>query len=516
MIKFKMLYAIMATMMILVALSPVLAEPDSSEKIIKADLIFGPEKGLNPAYEYTGWYMREAGIYETLFALDKDMNIVPELATGFDQVSDTEYKIHLRTDVKFHDGSPMNADAVVKSLNDLISSSDRRSEYSFIDSVKKDDESTITIKTKDPYAPTIASLADPLASIVNTDVDLNKTPSGTGPFKFESFEKGVKMAVKRNDDYWGRKANLSGAVLYFVSDAMTRALQLEGYDIDITRGLPQTEVKKIESDKDLEVLQKETLRLNLLYVNTKKAPFDNPSVRQALNYAINRQEIVDTALEGVGGVPAIGPFSSDNPWSANDELKAYAYDPSKAKELLEQAGITDTNGDGLLEFDGKPFNITIKTYTSRAENKPSAEVVAAQLEKIGIKSNVQVLEVGAIRSDLSKGDYDMALYSWSTGTTGDPDYFLSKHFESTGAEAKKTGYSNPDVDSWIKAGRTTFDQKERMNYYTKAQERVLKDSPEIFLFYLNELVGVNKNVKGYVIYPSCEITFLTPDISLGE
>jgi len=218
----------------------------------------------------------------------------------------------------------------------------------------------------------------------------------------------------------------------------------------------------------------------------------------------------------VGGVPAIGVFSSVNPWSANDELKPYAYDTTKAKELLAQAGITDTDGDGWLDFQGKPFNITIKTYTSRAENKPSAEVIAAQLEKIGIKSGVEVLETGALSSDLSNGNYDLALYSWSTGTTGDPDYFLSKHYESKGAEAKKTGYSNPDVDSWLQKARATFDQKERMDYYTKVQEQVFVDSPNIFLFYLNELVGQNKRVKGYEIYPSCEITFLTPDLSLED
>ncbi|NMC10120.1 MAG: ABC transporter substrate-binding protein [Methanothrix sp.] len=516
--KIRKLSAIMATFLILLLLtSPVIADSGSSEKILKADLIFGPDENLDPAYKYTGWYMREAGIYDTLFALDKDMNLVPSLATGFDQISDTEYKIHLRDDVKFHDGTPLNADAVVYSLQRVMASSNsRHSEYSFIESVTKDDENTVTIKTKEPYSPTIASLVDPLVSIVKPDVDLNKTPVGTGPFKFKSYEKGVKLSVTRNDEYWKEKPKLDGAELFFVSDPMTRAMQLEGGDVDIIRGLPQTEVKNIKSKSNLEVLEKETLRENLLYVNMRKAPLDNLSVRHALNHAIDRQEIVDTALEGVGGVPAIGVFSSINPWSANDELKPYAYDTSKAKELLRQAGITDADGDGWLDFQGKPFTITIKTYTSRAENKPSAEVIAAQLEKIGIKSGVEVLETGALSSDLSNGNYDLALYSWSTGTTGDPDYFLSKHYESKGAEAKKTGYFNPDVDLWLQKARATFDQKERMNYYAKVQEQIFLDSPNIFLFYLNELVGENKRVKGYEIYPSCEITFLTPDMSLED
>jgi peptide/nickel transport system substrate-binding protein len=337
---------------------------------------------------------------------------------------------------------------------------------------------------------------------------------GTGPFEFESFEKGVSLSVVRNDDYWGEKAKLNGAVLYFVSDSMTRAMQLEGGDVDIARGLPQSEVAGLKENQDLEILSMETMRENLIYVNMNKAPFNDISVRQALSYAINRQEIVDTALEGIGGVPAIGVFTSENPWSANDELVAYEHDPAKAKELLSNAGITDEDGDGWLDFQGAPFNITIKTYTSRAENKPSAEVVASQLEDIGIKCGVEILDSGALSGVLSDGDYDLALYSWSTGTTGDPDYFFSKHFESTGAEAKKTGYSNADVDEWLTKARATFDDKERAEYYNKVQEQVNKDCPEIYLFYLNELAGANKKVKGYKLYPSSEINLLTPELSI--
>lgn len=502
-------------LMILILSSPASAASGDSGKVLNGDLIFGPDENLDPAYKYTGWYMHEAGIYETLFALDEKMNIIPKLATGFDQVSDTEYKIHLRPNVLFHDGTPLNAEAVVYSLERVMDSSNpRHGEFSFIDSVSAVDDNTVSIKTTEPYSPAIASLIDPLVSIVKPGVNLNTTPVGTGPFKFDSNEKGVKLVVKKNDEYWGDKAKLDGANLFFVGDSMTRAMQLEGGDVDIARGLPQTEVQNIKGKSNLEVLSKETMRENLIYVNMHKAPFDSLSVRQALNYAIDRQEIVDTALEGVGGVAAVGVFSSQNPWSANKELKAYEFDQSKAKALLKDAGIADTDGDGWLEYAGKPFTITIKTYTSRAENKPSAEVVAAQLEKVGIKTNVEILETGALGTDLSNGNYDLALYSWSTGTTGDPDYFFSKHFLSTGAEAKKTGYSNPNVDEWLVKARTTFDQKERMKYYTKVQEQVLADSPEIFLFYLNELVGVNKKVKGYVLYPSSEINFLTPELSL--
>jgi peptide/nickel transport system substrate-binding protein len=518
MIRNRNISEIMASFLIVLLLSsPAFADSSSSGKILKADLIFGPDENLDPAYKYTGWYMHEAGIYETLFSLDEEMNLVPTLATGYDQISDTEYRIHLRPNVKFHDGTPLNADAVVYSLERVMGSSNsRHGEFAFIESVEAVDDNTVTIATKQPHSPTIASLVDPLVSIVKPDVNLNTTPVGTGPFKLDSYEKDVKLSVARNDDYWGDKAKLDGAILYFVSDPMTRAMQLEGGDVDIALGLPQTEVKNLQSKSDLNVLSKVTLRENLIYINMKRAPFDRLLVRQALNYAINRQEIVDTALEGVGGVPAIGVFSSDNPWSANKDLNAYEFDTSRAKELLAQAGITDADGDGRLDFQGKPLEITIKTYASRAENKPSAEVVAAQLDKIGIKASVEIVESGAFSTDMTNGNYDLALGSWNTGTTGDPDYSLSKHFESTGTEAKKTGYSNPDVDDWLEKARATFDRDERMEYYKQVQEQVLKDSPEIVLFYLNVLVGQNKNVDGFVMHQSSEINFLTSKLSLED
>jgi peptide/nickel transport system substrate-binding protein len=504
------------TLLILASLiSPVFADSSSSGNTLKADMLFGPDDNLDPAYKYTGWYLHEAGIYQTLFSLDEDMNLVPTLATGYDRVSDTEYQINLRDGVKFHDGTPLDADAVVYSLERVMDpSNSRHGELDFIASVQAVDDKTVAITTKQPHSPTIACLVDPLASIVKPGVDLNTTPVGTGPFKFESHENGVKLSVTRNDDYWGEKPKLDGSVLYFVPDSMTRAMQLEGGDVDIARGLPQSEIAGLKENSNLEILSMETMRENLLYVNTKKAPFDDITVRQALSYAIDRQQIVDTALEGVGGVPAIGVFTSKNPWSDNDELEAYDHDPAKAKELLNNAGIKDEDGDGWLDFQGAPLDVTIKTYTSRAENKPSAEVVASQLEEIGIKSRVEVLDTGALSSDLSDGNYDLALYSWSTGTTGDPDYFFSKHFESTGAEAKKTGYSNADVDDWLNKARATFDDKERAEYYNKVQEQVHKDCPEIYLFYLNELAGANKRVKGYRLYPSSEINLLTPELSL--
>ncbi|WP_440954298.1 ABC transporter substrate-binding protein [Methanosarcina sp. Mfa9] len=480
-------------------------------------LIFGPDVSLDPGHRWVGWYVRQAGIYETLFAYDADMNLVPELATGYELLNETAWKIDLRAGVRFHDGTPLDADAVVYSINRVMGpENSRHTQYDFIESVSKLDELSVLVRTKEPSALTIASLSDPLVSIVSPEApDLAHEPVGTGPFKFESYEEGMRLSVVRNEDYWGGDVGLEHVTIDYVSDPLTRSLKLQGGDVDIVRGIPATEFGLIDGSPELEVVSKETLRTCFMYVNGNKAPLDDVRVRQALNYAIDREQVVNTALEGVGGVPAKSVFPSVLPWSANEQLEGYPYSPEKAKQLLSEAGIADSDGDGWLDYEGKPFELSIKTYEKRAELKPTAEVIASQFEKLGIKSNVIVLETGALSADMSDGNYDLGLYAWGVAPMGDPDYFLSLHFESSGIHAGWTGYSNEEVDSWVLLGRTTMDPVLRQEYYDKVQTQVLTDSPEIFVFYYRELVGETTNVGGFRIFPN-EISFLTKDLYIEK
>jgi peptide/nickel transport system substrate-binding protein len=479
---------------------------------LKAAMIFFKET-VDPADGWTGWYVRKAGIYETLFANDENMVLISELAIDYEQVSDTEWEISLREDVTFHDGTQFNADAVVYSINRVLDESNsRHTEYDFIDSVEKKDDFTVTITTEEAYAPTIASLTDPVTSIVSPNVeDLGTEAAGTGPFKLVEFEPAVSMSVERNDNYWGGPVKLESATFEYIKDPQTRAYMLEAGEVDMARGIPQAEADIIDDKADLDVISKETLRTYFMYVNTEKAPLNDVKVRQAINYAINREQIVETALEGVGGVAAKSVFPSIMPWSANDDLEGYLHNQTEARSLLADCGITDTDGDGVLDYDGSPFELTIKTYTTRPELKPTAEVIVEQLKEIGIKASVETRDIPTLREEVAEGNYDLALYAWGVGLSGDPDYFLSSHFESTGNEAGLTGYSNPEVDQLIEEGRTTFDYDTRWDIYKQVQEQILEDSPEIFVFYLNELVGLNTGVKGYEIYPN-EITFLTKDM----
>nr|WP_321496144.1 ABC transporter substrate-binding protein [uncultured Methanolobus sp.] len=489
----------------------------ATESHLNCVLAQGPSDSLDPASRWVGWYVREFGLYETLFSYDENMVLQPELATGYEQVSDTEWTITLRDGVKFHDGTTMDADAVIYSLNRVLNSDNsRKSEYEFIDAITSDSANTITITTKYPYAPTIASLTDPIMSIISPEADdLQNTPVGTGPFKFKSYEREVSISLEKFDDYWNGASDIDTMDVYIVADGMTRLFMLESGDADIARYIPQSEVASLESNEDYEITSKETLRSYFLYINMNKEPFNDVNFRQAMNYAIDRQQIVDVALEGIGGTPAESVFPSVSEWSINDELEVIERNETKVKELLSEAGLEDIDGDGYLEYNGEDFEISIYTYTSRPQLKPSAEVIVTQFESVGLKTTLTTMEGSAIEAKMVEGDYDLALYAWGVAPTGDPDYFFSKHFHSEGTEALKTGYSNEQVDQWIDDAKKTSDEELRKEYYDNVQRQVLEDCPEIYVFYQNAITAYDTKVGGYQEYPN-EITILTKDIYLKE
>lgn len=487
---------------------------------LDAVMIFGPKDNtLDPAYKWTGWYVRKAGIYETLFKYNDEMQLTPELATGYTQVSDTVWDIHLREGVIFHDGTPFNADAVVDSIGRVMDESNSRSsEYDHIASIVAQDVYTVRVTTNDPCASTIASLTDPLVSIVSPDAsDLASDPVGTGPFMYDSNEFGASLSVVRNPDYWGGGVKLESVTLTYVSEGATRAAMLESGDANMARGLPYPQVSTIEDNPDLDVVSKETMRAYFMFVNTGKTPLDDVRVRQAINYAIDRDEVVDVALEGVGGVPAKGVFPSIFPW-ANDELAGYPHNQETALSLLADAGITDIDSDGVLELSsGEDFTLNIMTYTSRAAMQPSVEVIESQLEDIGIDVTIELLGSSAIKAAMVDGTYDMAFYSYGVAPSGDPDYYLTAHFDSTAGYKENgwTRYSNAAVTSLLESARQEMDLDDRKDYCDQAQAIIVEESPEMFIFHEKELVGYDTKVIGYDIYPN-EITFITKNMYIGR
>lgn len=490
-------------------------QTDSSSADKELTFIFnqGPasENNFDPAQGWDGWYIHQAGVYETLFYYDTEMTLTPKVAESYKHLSDNEWEIQLKKNVVFHDGTPFNADAVVFSINRVLDPSNSRcSEYSFIKDIRKTGEYTVVIETTEPYAPLIASLTDPLMSMVSPNiVNAASTPVGTGPYAFVSASNGAKdVYLKKNENYWGGNVGFDTVHIVVNADATARTMLIKSGEADIVRDPVASEYPALNSG-DTYISSTESLRNYFFIINGGRAPFDNVKVRQALSYALDRQEIVDTALEGVKGTPAIGMFSSILQWNANDKITHYDYNPEKALSLLAEAGITK-GADGKLMYEGKPFTIELLTYTSRAALPAGLEVIAAQYEELGITAVIKYVDKS--ETLMNSDDFDLSLYSAVTAPTGDPDYFLSSYGLSTGSKASKwMHYSNADVDKWILEARVTLDNDKRKELYDNVQIQMQNDAVLIPVFFGVEGCALGSDISGFAVYPN-DYTYITNKI----
>ena len=235
----------------------------------------------------------------------------------------------------------------------------------------------------------------------------------------------------------------------------------------------------------------------------------NPLVRRAVSLAIDRQGIVDAALSGVGGVPAGTIYPAGKGWAA--DIPA-TYDPAKAEELLAEAGAVKEGGRWML--DGKPLEIDIVTYSSRAALAPTAELTQAFLEAIGITSRVRVGEYGASNDAIANGTADMFLQSWVSTPQGDPGAVLEALVKSDGGS--NTGkYSNPELDQLLVDGRLTFEQENREAIYDKVQEIIAADGALIPVFHVSQVNVGRPGLSGYAVHPT-ETYWMTHEVGFKK
>ena len=226
--------------------------------------------------------------------------------------------------------------------------------------------------------------------------------------------------------------------------------------------------------------------------NLKHKPFDDIRVRQAINYAIDKQELIDGVLLGLGE-PVASPYKPGTRWS-NPALKPYPYDPAKAKALLKAAGFVDTNGDGILEKDGKPFSFEI--LTTNKERETSAVLIQRRLKDVGIQVNVRMLEWASFLGRfIEPREFDAVILGWGLGL--DPDQYSIWHSSQQGAKQFNfVGYNNPKVDQLLEQGRLELDPDKRQKIYHEFAKTLLEDSPIVYLSAGYGLTAVHKRVEG--------------------
>ena len=495
---------------------PALAAGDNELRI---GFSWGPSSNPpDPAKGWDGWYMNEFALTETLMVLDFDQNLTPKLAESCTNIEPTVWEVRLRKGITFHDGSALNAQAVKASFERMMDESKptfnkRMRGLLSLKQITVKDDYTLWFETEKPMASFAYKLADPVTGVVSPNSG-DKGVYGTGPFKFVSMSPNEKLEAERYDGYWGKKAGLSKITCIFNKDPQAKMLAFEAGDLDVINQIPEMDVQRLEGDSRFRIMHRETNRLCFLIPRIKAGPLSNPDILNALNYAIDRREIVEVVLSGVGGVAGIGVFPTVLPWH-NANLQAYPYDKAKAAELLKKAGAKDSDGDGFLEFNGEPIKLRIWTYEGRPALRPTAELIQDQLKRVGIDSKIRVSKSTATCEEaIGKGEAEFVLYMANSAPQGDPDYFVTTYFDHTSL-FDFNGYHNPEVEKLAEQGRTTFNYEKRKDIYDKIQDITFRENALLVVFYKARVTAVWDYVKNYRIHPA-EVYVITPDIKIEK
>ncbi|HEB71695.1 MAG TPA: peptide-binding protein [Nitrospirae bacterium] len=452
-------------------------------------------------------------VFAGLMKVDKDQNLIPDLAKSWDISEDQRtIKFNLRDDVKWHDGAPWTSGDLQFQYEMMIHPdvpSAYKETFLQIEKTETPDDFTFIVTFKKPFAPALARLSGmgglPKHLLLKTKpIDLIKSPLarkpvGNGAWRFVKWQAQTKIVVESNPDHYDGRPMISQAVTRIIPDTATQFLELKSGGIDMMALRPLQYLKQTNTKffKDNYVKYK-YLGNGYTYLgyNLKRPLFADKRVRQALTYAIDKNEVIEGVLLGLGQM-ATGPFKPGS-WAYKNDVKRYEYSPKKAKALFAEAGWRDTDGDGTLDKDGKLFEFEIITNQGNNLRSKTAEIIQQKLKKVGVKVNVRVIEWSSfINNFINKRDFDACILGWGLGL--DPDQYSIWHSSKTGEhEFNFVSYSNSEADEILEKARRTFDQEERKKFYFRFQDILADEQPYTFLYVAEALPVVSKRIRGIV------------------
>jgi peptide/nickel transport system substrate-binding protein len=373
--------------------------------------------------------------------------------------------------------------------------------YRQVANAEAPDPLTFRVTYEKPYAPALGSwgiaihpkhLLDGQELIKSP---LSRAPIGTGPYRFSEWRPGERVVLVANDDYFEGRPNIDRVVYRVIPDQSTMFLELQAGGLDFMGMTPiqyTTQTDTPAFKKNFNKFRYIAFGYTYLGYNLKKELFKDKRVRQALSYAVNKQEIIDGVLLGLGQA-ASGPYKPDS-WVYNPNVIQYGYDATKAKQLLATAGWTDSDGDG--DKDGKASAFTIVTNQGNDLRVTSGEIIQRRFKDIGIDVKLRVIEWATfLKEFINPGNFDATILGWSSGP--EPDQYNIWHSSKTGPrQLNFIGYKNPEVDELLEKGRRTFDQQERKRYYDRFQEILAEDQPYTFLYVTEALPVVASRFHG--------------------
>nr|WP_275695610.1 peptide-binding protein [Fredinandcohnia sp. SECRCQ15] len=452
----------------------------------------------------------EGFLYNGLVTVNLDLEVQNDLAEEITPSEDNlSYTVKLKQGVKFHDGEEMTADDVVFSymmLKNEAVISERKSNFESMEKVEKIDDYTVKFtlnKVDVTFYPTTLSYSvlpehilgkvDP-ATLHENEFN-TKNPIGTGPFKFEEWKDGEYVKVVAFDEYFDGRPHLDSITTKIITDANAMLASLQAGEIDMWNAVPGTELETAKAIPGIKIEEGLALSYTFLAFNQKDERFQDKRVRQAMTHAINRQAIVDSIMNGAGQV-ANAP---DSPlmWTYNDDVPKFDYDVEKAKALMKEAGWEDTDGDGILDKDGKKMSFSVKTNQGNKVREEIAVVLEQQLKEIGVEAKPAITEWGAFIEQISapNWDYEAMVLGWALSTF--PDSYDIFHSSQIQEGLNFAWYKNEEADKLMEKGRQTPDTEEYKQIQKDLYKIITEDQAYTFLYYPTEFRAMPENLEGY-------------------
>ena len=372
-----------------------------------------------------------------------------------------------------------------------------------LQSVDAVDEYTVKFILSKPFPPFLYTLATNAGSIINPKAMqyekngdlasgyLADHTMGSGAYTLAEWNREQNLKLTAAANYWSGAPALKTILIKFVKDPSAQRLQLENGDIDIAEGIPFEQLEKVKANTAIQIPEYHTLNVSYVYINNKKTPLNNIKVRQALNYAVDRNAMIQGAIKGKG-IPLKGPIP-EGLWGYDASAQGYSVNADKAKQLLAEAGYAQ--------------GLTLKLLYSDYKSFWEAEALLLQdnLAKIGVKLELEKLAWATLRDKVDRADFDLCLGAWSPDYA-DPQMFMTYWYDSRmhGLAGNRAFYKNDSVDKQLREAEQVSDQGQRITLYQAAQRQVLEDAPYILLFQSDVMIPMRKNVQGFIYNPMLE------------
>jgi len=453
--------------------------------------------------------------YQGLFGFDKNLKLVNVLAESYTVSKDgLTYTIKLHPGIKFQDGTDFNAEAVKVNFDRASNPDSHLKRYNLFKNIDKTevvDANTVKITLKTPFSAFINNLAHPSAVIISPAAltkygkDIGFHPVGTGPYELDQWNQTDFVKVKKFDGYWKKgEPKLDTITFRPVVDNNTRAAMLQTGEADFAFPVPYEQTALLEKNAKLDVVTAPSILHRYISFNVTQKPFDNLKVRQAINYAINKDALIKVAFAGYA-VPSEGPLPQGIEYAA--KFKPWPYDPAKAKELLKEAGYP--NG----------FTTTLWSSHNSSTAQKVIQFAQQQLAQVGIKVTVTAFDAAQRAAQVENvGQKDAGVRLFYTGwsaSTGEADWALTPLFATQSAPPKQFNtafYSNPAVDKDLADALKTTDKTEKAKLYQDAQTKIWDDAPWAFLVTERLVSAQNKRLSGFYVMPDTSFNFDDADV----